>query len=433
MDIKTNDELANLTVEELAGYYNTINEVKNSEIEEAIKLKSSKEEVAKLYNEYKNDVDSQMEKLNEVLVEQGLKIKKLSDNEEAGVGGATIYTTRKSTKNSLIDNVEKLKGLKGSLKEAKENEFNTTVINPQFAAKAAGGDMSYSGGTATLGSIPQSFREAGVYDERRSTLGFLPFVETIGTDSNVISWVTKVNRNNGAEEIEETKTKPQSDFELQVSQAFVLKYANFIKVSTEMLDDISFMEGEINRELIGNTLEKVDKDCFTGTGNGVINGILANYTAYATGANNPYSATVSSPNLVDVLITAMAQMAALYYKASRIFLNPQDVAALKLVKDKDHNYIGRLSQTADSLSLDGVPISESYHVTQGDFAICDMSQIRMYVKEDMALEFGMDGNDFTNNMRTILAEWRGILRIVDNKAVIYGTIETALNDLAVAE
>ena len=85
--------------------------------------------------------------------------------------------------------------------------------------------------------------------------------------------------------------------------------------------------------------------------------------------------------------------------------------------------------TAEGLSLDGVPISESYHVTAGDFAVCDMSQIRMYVKEEIGLEFGLDGNDFTNNMRTILSEWRGILRVVDSSAIITGNIATAIGDL----
>ncbi len=419
---KTNDELANMSVEELAGYYNTINEAKNAEIDEAIKSKSSKEEVAKLYNDYKSDVNDQMEKLNSVLVEQGLKIKKLSAKEN--LSETTIATSRKSTRKALSENIDKLKGLMSSKSEAKNNEFTTTINNPQVFKAAS--DMSYDIGSAPIGNggIPQPFREAGVYDERRSTLGFLPYVETIGTESNVISWVQKVNRNNEADVVDETKDKPKSDFALEVTNAFILKYANYIKVSTEMLDDISFLEGEINRELIGNTLEKVDKDCFTGSGSGSIAGILvgANYTAYSAGS---YASTVLQANLVDVLITAMAQMSANYYKASRIFLNPQDVATLKLTKDNEANYINRLLVTADGLSLDGVPISESYHVAQGKFAVADMSQIRMYVKEDMSLEFGMDGNDFTQNMRTILAEWRGILRVVDAKAVVTGSIATA--------
>ena len=76
MDLKNDKELAELSIDELAGYYNTLNEAKNSEIEEAIKAKSSKEEVAKLFNSYKKDTEEQVEKMNAILIEQGLKLKR---------------------------------------------------------------------------------------------------------------------------------------------------------------------------------------------------------------------------------------------------------------------------------------------------------------------------------------------------------------------
>lgn len=424
MDIKNNEELANMSVEELAGYYNTLNEAKAHEMEEALKSKSSKEEVAKLYNEYKKDIDSQMEKLNSVLVEQGLTIKKMNE-----VDHEKEMVIASSLKGGLSKNIEKLKGLKSSLAGARDNEFTMEVKNPQVSNKAAA-TMTYAGGAATLGEIPLPFREAGVYDERRSTLGFLPFVETIATQSNVISWVKKTNRENEASHVAEGSEKPLSDFALTVEEVNVVKYANFIKVSTEMLDDISFLEGEINRELIGNVLEKVDKDCFTGTGAGKINGILtAAGTTYAAGN---YAGTVDAPNLVDVIVTAAAQMSGNFYKASRIFLHPKDVAALKLVKATDNQYINRIMQSGESLTIDGMPVSESYHMTEGDFALVDMNEVRMYVKEDMGLEFGMSGDDFTKNLRTILTEWRGILRIVDAKAIVHGDISTAVTALTKA-
>ena len=42
------------------------------------------------------------------------------------------------------------------------------------------------------------------------------------------------------------------------------------------------------------------------------------------------------------------------------------------------------------------------------------------------IEIGLDGNDFTKNMRTILAEWRGQLFIQENDqtAFVTGTFAT---------
>jgi len=421
MDLKSNDEISKLSVEELAGYYNTINEAKNAEIDEAISSKSSKEEVAKLYNSYKKETEEQVSKLNSILAEQGLKIKRLSEIKENETDILNVGGTRKG----LNKNSEKLKGLSGSMSEAKDNEFSYKIGTPIF-----GKTMTYDNNAAQLGELPQSYREPGVYDERRSILGFLPFVEQTPISSNVVSYVRKEGRKNEAAATPEGEDKPESRFTLVVESKFVVKYANFIKVSTEMLDDISFLEGEINRDLVGNILERVDRDCFEGGGAPQLDGILGAGNAFAA---QTFAGTVNAPNLIDVLEVAMTNMEADYfYKASHIFLNPKDLATLKLTKDLDNNYQNRLLVTADQMSLNGVTISTSNHIAAGNFAMCDMSQIRMYVKEDMSLEFGMSGDDFTKNLRTILTEWRGVLRIVDNNAIVRGGIEDAIKELAVA-
>ena len=413
---KTNDELSGMDVHELAGYYNTLNEVKSAEIDEAINAKSSKKEVAELYNTYKKETEAQVEKMNSILVEQGLKIKKLTEK-EIEVAGDTIIIS--SLKNGLKKNVDKLKGLKGSMSEARNSEFSLEIKAP----------MTYAAGDAPLGELPQPYREPGVYDERRSVLGFLPYVSQTAISSNVVSWVKKAERKNEAGPVPEGESKPESRFALQVEQAFLLKYANYIKVSTEMLDDIGFLEGEIDRELIGNLLEDVDKDCFDGGQNtGEISGIFNSGETFGAGT---FSGTVLAPNILDVLVVAMAQMEGeFFYKASAIFLNPLDLAKLKVTKDLDNNYQNRLIVTAGTQTLDGVPIYTSAHVEPDKFAVCDMSQIRMYVKEGVQVEFGMSGNDFTENLRTILSEWRGVLRIVDTKAIITGEIASAQKELA---
>jgi hypothetical protein len=184
---KSNDELNDMSVHELAGYYNTLNEVKSAEIDEAINEKSSKKEVAELYNNYKKETEAQVEKLNSILVEQGLKIKKLSEVSKDEIG--LVHGT--NLKSQLKGKTENLEGLKGNLMEARENEFSIKTATPILNSKAA---MSYAGNSAPLGELPQSYREPGVYDERRSILGFLPYVEQTAISSNVVSFVKKKGR-----------------------------------------------------------------------------------------------------------------------------------------------------------------------------------------------------------------------------------------------
>ena len=79
-----------------------------------------------------------------------------------------------------------------------------------------------------------------------------------------------------------------------------------------------------------------------------------------------------------------------------------------------------------TLMLDGTPIVENNNVTAGDFVVGDFSKAIIAQKSGIMVEIGLDGNDFTKNMRTILAEWRGQLFIQQNDrtAFVTGTFAT---------
>ena len=93
--------------------------------------------------------------------------------------------------------------------------------------------------------------------------------------------------------------KNQIDFDLVVASETVVKRTAFIKVSDEMVDDISFMASEINNELMRELLKDVENQVYQG--NGVapnMNGIRTVATAFAAGS---FAGTVDNANIVDVL------------------------------------------------------------------------------------------------------------------------------------
>lgn len=47
-------------------------------------------------------------------------------------------------------------------------------------------------------------------------------------------------------------------------------------------------------------------------------------------------------------------------------------------------------------------------VTAGKVLVVDSSQLEFLIVEDLTVEIGTDGNDFTKNVRTILGELRVI-------------------------
>ena len=76
--------------------------------------------------------------------------------------------------------------------------------------------------------------------------------------------------------------------------------------------------------------------------------------------------------------------------------------------------------------LDGVPILENSNMAIGSYLVYDASKATIVEKSSIMVEVGLDGSDFTKNMRTILAEWRGQLFIQNNdlNAFVTGVFAT---------
>jgi len=153
-----------------------------------------------------------------------------------------------------------------------------------------------------------------------------------------------------------------------------------------------------------------------------LNGIINQATAFAAGT---FANTVDNANDIDSLVVAMNQIeiANQAVEGLQIMMHPSDVAALKLVKlsATDKRYVDRLIDAAGQLSLDGVPIIKNTNITVGDFLVGDFSKATIVQKSGIMVEVGLDGNDFTNNTRTILAEWRGQLFVQNNDTTCFVT------------
>lgn len=395
------------SAEEMAGLYNEFNEKTQTELNEAIEAKASKEDIVSLEKSLKDNQAEQMKALNSTLKEYGVAIKKLSIDEKAAKAGESVSIFK-----SLEANKEGLVSIK---------EGNAKSI--QFKAAA---DMLISTNVSG-GNVPVEQRIPGMNALASRQVRLLDIVSRGTAESNVISWVSQANKDGAAGGTAEGELKNQIDFDLVVSSETVVKRTAFIKVSDEMVDDISFMASEINNELMRELLKDVEAQVYEG--NGVapnLNGIRTVATAFAAGT---FAGTVDNANLVDVLRVAINQVKiANQDMPNFILLHPSDVTALKMIKvgSADDRYIDQLQMVAGQLSLDGVSIIESTLVTQDEYLVGAFNLATVYDKGSISIEVGLDGDDFTKNLRTIRAEWRGacVVKTNDRGSFIAGDITT---------
>jgi HK97 family phage major capsid protein len=397
------------SVEDLAKYYNEFNEEKREELASAIKEDvndANKEAIAELKTELQKGQAEQLKNLNAALKEQGLAIKRIMDKNSGDVS---------LTNAKYLD--ESLKEIKDSLTSMKDKRGGTETIKVP-------GDMTIVGNVSG-GNVPVEQRLPGLNRIQRIQTRIRNFVNQGTALSNTISWVEQQNPDGVPAGTAEGTLKNQIDFDLVVVSETVKKRTAFIKVSTEMLDDIDYMRSEIENELFERLDLDVDNQILQGDNTGQnLNGIITQATAFAAGV---FAATVNEANLVDVLTVAKNQVVTANFMPTVHIVNPTDMTALKLLKATDNQYVDRLIMVGSTMELDGIPVVEHNGIAQDNFLTMDGSMDTVYSKGEISIQIGLDNDDFTKNMRTILAEWRGLNIIKGNHtpAFVTGVISTA--------
>ena len=380
---KNIDPNAERSAEELAGLYNEYNDAGRKHLEDLIGQKSedNKELIKQVKSELSAAQAKQLETLNNVLKEQGLAIKKFAKSSAP----EDNLNFSQSLRKSLTENLESLKAIKENPRSSKD-----TVVNFDISGKA----MTITGNVSG-GNIPVEDRLEGFNIIPSRQVRLLDVMATRNTTSNVVSWVYQSNKTGTTGQTAEGALKNEIAFDLVVASEKVKKTTNFIKVSTEMLDDIEWIASEIEQELMRELLKAVEQTTYDGDGTGENhNGITTVASSFVPGS---FAGTVDNANVVDVLTVARDNINVNQegVEPNYIFMYPSDVTALALVKvsTSDKRYVDRLQNVNGMLMLDGIPIIKSTLVSQGDYLIGDFTKALSVTRQGVNIDIGLDGND----------------------------------------
>lgn len=410
---KTADELASMDAKNLQEYYVAKLKHENTLLEERLtRLEGETNDVAikSLTTEVEELKAHKVKSLESALETQGIILKKLQDG---SLSGASVRGAENAVRKALADHRE-------DFIKAKDGRHSF-----RFSLKAVG-DMTIAGNVSG-GNVPQAQRLEGINDIAEREAKSYALFPKLRTAANTIEWVYETGQEGTIDGTAEGTQKDQIDNDFVVTSVALVKRAAYFKVSTEMLDDVAFMEGWLRNKLIVRLFLDVDNQVLNGNGTAPnLKGIIAYATAFAAGS---FAGTVDSANDADSLVVAANQIRLANHNGPlTIMMHPSDVAALKLVKlsASDKRYVERLMMVGSAMSLDGIPIIENTNIAQGDFLIGDFAKGTIVEKSGIEVEIGLDGSDFTKNMRTILAEWRGQLFVQNNDttAFVKGTFAT---------
>lgn len=239
------------------------------------------------------------------------------------------------------------------------------------------------------------------------------FLPQATTESDTVIVNSAVLTNNAAA-VAEGATKPTSTNALTATSYTVGKFAHSFTVSTEFLNDVNGASQFISNQITGGLIEVLNDN--------VITQILANDTAFSAGN---FANAIESANEFDVLMVAINQLRLGNYSPSIILVNPDDYVKMSLLKDSNNSYLRGTTGSTLGASIEGVSIVQSSAITSGDYHVIDAARFgAWYNRETLRVEIGESGTDFIENQKTVLAESRGVLAVMDSGAAVTGDFTT---------
>ena len=404
-------ELQKYYVEKLTWEQNQLKE-KMSALEEAAKKDAG------LSDDLRKEIEGlkakEVESLRNAVKQQGVILGKLQDG---SLAGSQVKSVEDSVKKAL-----------GSLKGDERKMFLDGNKRISFDIdKKAVGDMTFAG--SVTGTMPQAVRLPGINNIAERSPKVYDLIPKLTVSGNTVEWAFERNQEGAADGTAEAAAKNQIDNEFAVSSVTLLKQTAYFRVSTEMLEDDAMFESWFRNKLIVRLFIRVDAQVLGGDGTGTnLNGLITQATTFAAGA---FASSVDNANEVDVIAAAVNQIKIAEQDASNlaIIMHPSDVTALKFekVSSTDKRYVQRVLQAGSTMNIDGYPIIETTAITQGDFLVGAMNKALILEKGGITVEMGRNGNDFRENMMTILAEWRGevLIETNDTTCFVKGTFSTA--------
>lgn len=193
------------------------------------------------------------------------------------------------------------------------------------------------------------------------------------------------------------KAAVRPTFSLIVETAATI--AGYTKISKQALNDSNELAMAIDVTLRRSIATALDTYLTGGTWGGAA-GLLAHATAYTSAVYT---------GLADAVSEGVATMQTAGFNPDVVAISPDDWLGIVVAKASGSGeYLSGAYLQALPESLRGLRRVLSPTVTAGKAMLLDSSQVELLIVEDMAIEIGTDADDFTKNIRTVLAEMRVI-------------------------
>lgn len=212
--------------------------------------------------------------------------------------------------------------------------------------------------------------------------------------------------------------KAESTIAFELVDSKIPTVAHFVKTSRQVLSDVPALRGFLDMRLRYGLEIELERQMIAGDGSG---GDMLGFLA--DGNHVPFT-PLTGEDPVRSTRRAVAQLQVNEATPDLIVLNPLDWAVLELVSDGQERFLFGDPTGADPAMLWRQRVLVSNAIEQGQFIAMDTQQAAALWLRQAAqvIVSDSDGDDFTKNIVTILAEMRAVLTVLRPAAVIAGPL-----------
>ncbi len=329
-------------------------------------------------------------------------------------------TLRKSgegrAKNWMGELVDKIKSSENFANEVRTNKGATFSV-PTFKSLPLVPVNDLTGDV-----VPPDYLPGVVFDPDRSQ-HVRDFVPSGTTSSDVIRYIQETSYTDNTNFRDQGSTAGTQEFTLEAKDAPVRQISNYVRLTTEMLDDIPGLTAYISARLPKKIRVKED--------NALLYGVDASFQGL-TEVAAAWTDTLSDSNVnrYDVLISAIAQVRDGEYMANAIMVHPDDYYNLLLIKDAYGAYVmpDQFRFGSEVPRIAGVPLIANTAISTGDFLVGDFALgCQVFDRQASNIRFfEQDQDNAIKGLITVVANERLAFPIYRTNAFVYGDFASAL-------
>lgn len=275
-------------------------------------------------------------------------------------------------------------------------------LSMQIETLRAGATTVTGGGATSAGPFIQNDLQPGfvAYARKRPLIASL--VAQATTDSDTVEYVRQTAVSTGAAETAEDVAAPESAITFETVTQPVLEVTHWVPVTLRAMADEGQIRAIVENDLAGGVLDRLDTQLMSGGGGADFTGIYntSNIGTQALGGDTRLDA-------LHKAITQIAVAAGVLDDADFIGMHPNDWQKVRLEKASDGHYIMGPPGMEGAKQAWGVPVVTSTVFTAGQPMVgAWQSSARLWLREGLSVNTGLDGNDFTKRRVSILAAMR---------------------------